>query len=125
MFAIGIIKAPPRHPLFKECIDNVSLDWNNVNVCTAACKKYGSDLTHPKEYFHPFSCGQQSRYLRKTGYTILLKEGEIYPTGYSIHYFGNKGSRVNITPDILPRFPNSVLFKLCQRVFGRCSYENH
>jgi len=122
MFAIGIIKAPKGHLIFKECIANWKPGWNNVNVFTNACKRYGLGLTHPKEVFHPFSCGQNSQNLKTRGIPILLNDGDVFPNSFSIHYFGNMTHRLHIDESWLLRYPNSILTKLCKRVFSRFPY---
>lgn len=116
-FALGIVKAPPRHPVFKYCIQNVRWKWgNSTRVFSEAVEEHGLDLTHPKEAFHPFSCGDHSRYLEETGRSILLKRGKI-PDAYSIHYFGNKTHKLDIDQNMVNQFPESVLFKLSALVF--------
>jgi len=123
-FALGIIKAPPRHSVFKYCIENVRGKWgSNTRVFSEAIKKYGLGLTHPKEVFHPFSCGIHSRYLKETGRSVLLKEGEI-PDAYSIHYFGNKTYKLGIDQNMVEQFPKSVLFKLSEWIFRSYPREN-
>jgi hypothetical protein len=124
MFAIGIIKTPSHHPVLLDCIKNVRLGWNNVNVFTAACKSHGLDLTHPREYFHPYTCGENAGNIREHGIPILLNDGEIWNDSYCIHYFGNKTSKLNITQHTLLEYPNSILRKICDNVFKDHSYEN-
>jgi len=122
-YALGIVKCPPHHPVFKQCISNWKPEWANTRVYTDAIKKYGLGLTHPKETFHPFSCGKHSGYLKRTGRSILLREGEI-PDSYSIHYFGNKAHKLNIDQDMMKKFPSSLLFKLSEWIFRDYSYGN-
>lgn len=122
-YALGIVKAPPKHSVFKYCINNWKPAWVNTRVYTAAIKEHGLDLTHPKETFHPFSCGEHSRYLKRTGRSILLKDGEI-PDSYSVHYFANKAHKLNIDQGMVEEFPDSLLFKLSEWVFRDFPYEN-
>lgn len=123
-FALGIIKAPAKHPVFKYCMHNVKKAWGNTYVFTKAIKQYKLDLTHPKEAFHPFSCSKHSRYLRETKTSILLKSGDI-PEAYSIHYFSNKTHLLNIDENTTKEYPDSVLSKLSKWVFEEYNYVNN
>ena len=54
LLSIGIIKAPKRHIIFTECIENVKMKWGNVKIFTE-CYKTHFGNTNPtvnnKDYY--------------------------------------------------------------------------
>lgn len=114
VYYIGVLKAPPKHPVFKYCINNIMPRWGNPRVYSAAVKKYGIKPTHNFRLFYPFSAVEHQKYLKKYGTTILFSPGEI-PNAFSVHVYGNRISSLNINQDTINKYPNSILYKINER----------
>jgi hypothetical protein len=54
--SIGIIKAPPKHPIFLDCITDIKKNWGNVNVFSNAYNKFfgNTSSTVPNEEYYPW-----------------------------------------------------------------------
>ena len=81
--SIGIIKAPPHHEIFLECISNIKKDWDNVEVFSKSYGKFfgNTNPTHDNKLFYPYKWDKWKN---------LFKKNEIPKQAYSIHFYGKK-----------------------------------
>jgi len=92
--SIGIIKAPEKHPIFLDCIDNIKHKWGNVDVFSNAYKKhFGNTLpTVPNIEYYPWKWNKWD--------TIYddIKIGDLMNVNIrSIHLYGTMLKRNNVT----------------------------
>jgi hypothetical protein len=107
VIATGVIKAPPKHKVFKSCLDQIKHSWGNVWIFTRECKKNGLKVTHPNSDFYPWGC--------KSG-PNLLKKIDI-PDGYGLHFYFNSACDLEIDHITLRKHRGSLLGKLQERIF--------
>lgn len=80
LLSIGVLKAPPGHPLFLECINRIGKNWGNVKSFSEAYKIYFGNYnpTHPNEWFYPYDY---------RNFMNIYKNVEIPKNSYSIHFY--------------------------------------
>lgn len=107
----GVLKCPPNHPLWLECIEKIKYKWGNVNVFNNIYLKYfnNNDSTHPNEQFYPFIWNDCEK---------LLADMSI-PDCYSVHLYEyalkNKFA-VEFNEEWVKNNPNTLLAKLAKFV---------
>lgn len=86
--SIGVLKTPPKHPLFIDCLSNIEYKWGNVKVFSEAYFDWFGNT--PQEYdnslFYPYTWKK---------YDTLIKEIDI-PYCYSVHLYGTMLKRNNV-----------------------------
>ena len=103
----GIIKAPPKHPLFLECIRNIKYDWGNVGVFTEAYINHFDNIPHTYDrLLYPYTWRE---------FDMLFKEVALNPACYSVHLYGKLFEDNQIYVDEEYNKP-SLLYNLIQNV---------
>ena len=82
MLSIGVLKAPPKHPIFLECMPLIKSNWGNIQVFSQVYKKYfgHANPTHKNELFYPYKWNEYNKLLRKTNIPL---------DAYSVHFYSN------------------------------------
>ena len=80
--SIGVLKAPPNHPIFQECIKTIKMSWGNVQIFTHAYKNFfgNTNPTHCSELFYPY---------KWTDYKRIVHNYNIPIDAYSVHFYSN------------------------------------
>lgn len=80
--SIGVLKAPPNHPMFLDCISLIKNYWGNVLVFSQVYKQYFGNAkpTHKNELFYPYKWNEYKKLFKRT--TIPLE-------AFSIHFYSN------------------------------------
>ncbi len=80
-FSLGVLKAPPKQEVFRECIKLAKKEWGNVKLFSDKYLKiFGNKRsTHENELFYPYVWNECYRLFRKM---------DIPKNSYSIHFYG-------------------------------------
>jgi len=80
--SIGVLKAPPNHPIFQECINMIKMNWGNIQIFSQAYKNFygNTNPTHISELFYPYKWADYKRIV--SNYDIPLNS-------YSLHFYSN------------------------------------
>ena len=122
---VGVIRLPKGHSILTYAIKNIRRTWGNVYVFGAACKRAGIDETCPPGTFYPIHSGKNiSETLGGRG--RIFDDIEIPEISVSVHYWGNKVSRVGCDHTWIthPELSDSLFVKLAKWVFKDLPYTN-
>jgi len=102
----GVLKAPPHHDIFLDCISNTKKDWGNVKVFTDAYQKNFGKITssHEGRLFYPYHWKECYK---------LLSNLEIPDDCYSIHFY------TKALEDYLKKRPEGLIARVKQKIFPK------
>ena len=118
MLSIGVLKAPPNHPMFIDCMNLTKNNWGNIQVFSSVYKKYfgHTNPTHKNELFYPYKWEDFMKLIRKV---------DIPMNAYSVHFYSNALEHYLPNPRsfFLRHFP--LTQRLCIRDLNEEWCENH
>jgi len=124
VYTCGFMKAPARQRLFKTALKFWMSRPNPMAAFSRAVKLHKLNLTNQRKDFFPFTSSEHSSYLKSHNKHIMLDHKTIY-NSYSVHFFGNKTRKYHLTPDVISKYKDSVLYKLMKKVFHNFPIENN
>ena len=112
LLSIGVLKVPPRHALFLDCINNVQSTWGNVKVFTKAFQNYFNHVqpTVPNEMFYPWTWEKWDNIYKRISMDDLIEQGV-----YSVHLYHTMIKRHD---GLYEKKPNTLLKELIEFIGG-------
>lgn len=109
----GVIKVPPKEPMFKEILKNLKYEWGNVLVFNKFAKEHGYKRTMANRQFYPFPWQK---------WDTLLTKMDI-PDVYSVHMYHTMlekrlGVDIDEIEGLIKTIPNLLLGKIERRILN-------
>jgi hypothetical protein len=122
--AVGVIRLPQKHPVLECAMKNIARRWGNVRIFSTCCERFDLKANFPPEAFYPLHF-ENNWSARFQCHCAMLEDLKIPDSSYSLHYYSNKTSRINITHEWFDRYDlgNSLLKELSDWIFRCYTFE--